>query len=145
MSFFVIGPPQTGCFKVVGGLRVNKPVKELIWSVLTAASGYDEAKEPFFSEVITRGDEDGVDRLASAWADKHMLPHIGIPARVSSFGPKKAEEVQIKEILDRKPSYAISFKSKETRKFTDKLNELGLTIFEIDLEKALDEQRASKT
>ncbi len=130
---FIIGPPEYGCSKVIGGLRVNKPIKELVWALLTAVGGYDSNGEPLYSEVITRGGDDGVDKLAQAWADKHMIPHTGIPANVASFGKVEAEKRQIAEILDMAPSCAISFKSKHTDAFMKKLGASGLLIFEVQL------------
>lgn len=130
---FVIGPPQEGCFKIPGGLRVVKPVRDVVWALLTAVSGYDEGGEPIFTEVITRGSDEGIDRLARAWAEKHMMAHIAVPARVSSFGAKKAVDVQVKEILDKEPAYVISFKSPNTKAFVDRLCASGALVFEVDL------------
>lgn len=133
-TILVTGGRSFGCFFRDGKLIVVKPERNFIHDVLTAAAGYDEAGNPNPVRIVHGDCPSGADRIAQAWADRHMMPFKKFAADWDQF-KKAAGPIRNQKMVDylaglEGPKYAIAFPGGSgTRDCVTRCDEAGIQTF----------------
>jgi hypothetical protein len=128
-SAIVCGGRDFGCFKRDGKLVVVKPERDFIHAVLTAVAGYDEDGSPRPLKIIHGDCPTGADRVAQAWADKHMMPFKRFPAKWDEFG-KAAGPKRNQQMADFGANFCIAFPGGAgTKDMVTRADEAGIPVF----------------
>lgn len=109
----VCGGRDFACYMRNDKLVVVMPERNFIHDTLTACVGEDDKGNLNYVTILHGACSTGVDRVAQAWAERHMMGIKRRPAKWNTFG-KAAGPKRNQEMVDMKPDYCLAFPSNGT-------------------------------